>query len=610
MLSRLASAVLLLLGTPIAFSAEEGTFDLGTINVTATRTAQTADETIAPVTVITREDIEGSQAQSVADLLRDQPGISISNNGGQGKFTSVFLRGANSDQVLVLVDGVKVGSATSGTSAFEDLPLDLIERIEIVRGPQSSLYGSEAIGGVIQIFTRKGNGPLKPSFSLGGGSYGTRQGSAALSSDAGSGGWYSVGLSGFDTHGFPACKSSLTAGCYAIVPPGETDGYENESARLRAGWRFANGTEAEMNWLHTDGDNLYEGSYSNESKSVRQVLGASLGTTPLDAWHTALRAGQSQDDSDDFLNGIFVDRFNTQRRTLSWQNDIELAQGHQLVAGVDWQNDRVTSTTAYALTSRDDTGVFAEYLAKMGAHDIQLAVRRDNDQQFGAKSTGSVAWGYNLNPELRITASFGSAFKAPNFNDLYYPGFSNPSLRPEASHSVNVGLAGKAGAARWSLNTFETQVTDLIGLDAAYIPINIDSARIRGIEGVASARLLDWELRGNLNLLDPENQSTGADNGNVLPRRPKQAISLDANRSVGAWSGGVTVRAESYRYDDLANTIRLGGFTTVDLRTEYRVNKDWRMQARIQNLLNKDYETAYLYNQPGRGVYVMLRYQP
>ena len=610
MLSRPASAVLLLLGTPIASSADEGVFDLGTINVTATRMAQTADETLAPVLVITREDIERSQAQSVADLLRDQPGISISNSGGQGKYTSVFLRGTNSDQVLVLIDGVKVGSATSGTTAFEDIPLDLIERIEIVRGPQSSLYGSEAIGGVIQIFTRKGSGPLQPSLSVGGGSYGTGQGSAALSGDAGSSGWYSVGLSGFDTQGYAACKSSLTAGCYTIVAPGETDGYENQSGRLRAGWRLPNGTEAEVNWLHTDGDSMYESSYSNESRSVRQVLGASLSTTPLAVWQTTLRAGQSQDDSDDFLSGIFVDRFDTQRNTLSWQNSVEIAKGHQLVAGVDWQNDRVTSTTAYDVTSRDDTGVFAEYLMKLGAHDVQLSARRDNDQQFGTKNTGNAAWGYNLNADLRVTASFGTAFKAPTFNDLYYPGFSNPNLRPETSHSVNAGLAGKAGTERWSLNVFETQITDLIGLNAEYIPINIDTARIRGIEAVASTRLLDWNLHGNLNLLDPENQSTGPDDGNILPRRPKQAISIAADRSFEKWSAGATIRAESYRYDDLANTVRLGGFTTVDLRTEYRVNHDWRVLARVENLLNKDYETAYLYNQPGCSVYVMLRYQP
>ncbi|MEW6679137.1 MAG: TonB-dependent vitamin B12 receptor [Pseudomonadota bacterium] len=611
MLSRLTPAALLLLGTPLAFASEENSYALETIIVTATRTARTADETLVPVTVITRRDIERSQAQSVADLLSGQPGISVANNGGQGKATSVFLRGTNADHVLVLVDGVKIGSATTGTAAFQDIPTELIERIEIVRGPRSSLYGSEAIGGVIQIFTRKGGGSPQPAFSIGGGSHGTWQGSAALSGGAGSGGWYSLGLSAIDTDGFNACNGKPSpggAGCFTNEP--DKDGYRNLSGRLRAGWRFGNGTEAEVNWLRARGDNQYDGTTTNASESMQQVLGASLSFAPSTIWRASLRASQSQDDSDNFKDGVFKSRFNTRRDLFSWQNDIDLAKGQQLVAGVDWQDDHITSSTAYAVTSRSNTGVFAQYLAELGGHDVQLSARRDDNEQFGARTTGGAAWGYGLTPDLRLTASYSTAFKAPTFNQLYYPGFGNADLRPEQSRSLDVGINGKTGAGRWSLNLFETRVTDLIGFDASFTPVNIDSARIRGIEAVAATRFMDWDLRGNLTLLDPENQAAGANHGNVLPRRARQSLSLSADRDFGRWSAGATLRGAGRRYDNLANTIELDGYATLDLRAEYRLDKDWRLQARVENLFDKDYETAYLFNQPGRGAYLTLRYQP
>jgi vitamin B12 transporter len=608
-MQRNAVAALLagIMASPITAGADQ-TYQLDAVVVTATRTAETADETLAPVTVITHEDIVRSQAQSIEDLLRGQPGVTLSNNGGAGKTTNLYLRGTNEDHVLVLVDGVKIGSATTGFAAFQEIPLELIDRIEIVRGPRSSLYGSEAIGGVIQIFTKRGSGAARPTLAVGGGSHGTVQGAATLSGGFGSGGWYSLGLADFSTQGFNACKGSLTAGCFVIEP--DKDGYSNQSGRLRAGWRFADGTEAELNWLQANGRNAYDGSYSNEARTLQQVLGTRLGFKPTDAWHVDLRAGQSEDHSDGYLNGVFQSRFDTRRNTLSWQNDVVLKPGQQVVAGVDWQNDSIDSTTSYAVTSRDNTGLFAQYLAEFGRHSLQLAGRGDDNQQFGSTTTGSVAYGYALSDDLRLTASYGNAFKAPTFNELYYPGFGNAGLHPERSHSLDLGVEGKAGWGRWSLHAYETHITDLIAYDASYIPSNIDSARITGLEAEASARVYGWDLRGNVNLLDPVDDAPGANAGKLLPRRTRSALTLGADRSFGAWSMGATLRAEGGRYDDLANRTRLAGYATVDLRAEYRLDRAWRLQGKVENLFNKDYETAYLYNQPGRGFYVMLRYQP
>jgi len=599
----LSAAVLLLGSIPPVFAGDISE----PLIVTATRTAQTADATLATVTVITRADIERLQATSLQDVLRGTPGMDISNNGGQGKATSVFLRGANSDHVLVLIDGVKADSATLGTSSFQDIPIDQIERIEIVRGPRSSLYGSEAIGGVIQIFTRKGGGAFTPSFSIGAGSDQTYKASAGVSGgDKRS--WYNANLSGFTTAGIDACRGSLSAGCYAIEP--DKDGYRNSSGSLRAGYRFANDAEVEAHILRVQGHNKYDGSFVNESDIVQQAAGASLGYSPTDRWHASLLAGRSNDDSDDLLDGVFSGRFNTERDTLSFQNDISVADKHLITLGLNYQNDKVDSTTAYDVTARNDKGLFAQYQGSFGPQDVQFAMRGDDNGQFGHHGTGSAAWGYNLGDGLRLTASYGTAFKAPTFNQLYYPGFGNPNLKPETSRSAEVGLRGKPGWGSWSLNAYQTMVDQLIGSDANFNPANIDSARIRGIEAISSTHLAGWDISGNLTLLNPENRSGGANQGNVLPRRAKQTMSFDLDRAYGKLRFGTTLFAAGRRYDDLANTVELGGYATLDLRAEYAFTKDLLLQGRVGNALDKQYETAAYFNQPGRDFLLTLRYQP
>ena len=264
------------------------------IVVTATRTAQTTDESLAAVTVITREDIERQQARSMQDLLRGVTGISIANSGGPGKQTSLFMRGTASDQVLVLIDGVRSGLVSSGGAAYENIPIEQIERIEIVRGPRSSLYGSEAIGGVIQIFTRKGSKAqgFTPSFSFGGGSYGSVNGSVGLSG-RNKRGWFSTNISGQGTSGFNVCRVSGNAGCFATDPDKirDRDGYENVAGSMRAGYRFDNGLEVTGNFLRTEGKTEFDQGDSfpgfvspNRSKLMQQVFGGKVSYSPIKMW--------------------------------------------------------------------------------------------------------------------------------------------------------------------------------------------------------------------------------------------------------------------------------------------------------------------------------------
>lgn len=578
----------------------------GAVVVTATRTAQTADETLASVSVITREDIERRQVRSVQELLSAEPGVSIVNNGGLGKVTSIFMRGAESDHTLVLVDGLKVNSATSGGAAFQDIPIEQIERIEIVRGPRSSLYGSEAIGGVIQIFTRKGGGPLRPSFSATGGTHDYYNTSAGVSG-GGDNAWFNVYANALGTDGTNACRGSLTGGCFTNEP--DNDGYRNVSGSVRGGYRFDKDTELDLHWLRAEGDNEFDGSFQNQSKTTQEAFGGTFRFAPNTAWRSSLSTGRTQDASDNYKNQNFVGHFRTSRDSVSWQNDFTLSTQHLLTAGVDYQGEHVTSSTAYPVTSRNNNGIFAQHQGNFGAHRTELSLRRDDNEQFGHHTTGGVAWGYEFEKGPRLMASFGTAFKAPTFNELYFPTFGNSSLQPEESRSVEVGVSDTTTWGHWAINAFRTDVTDLIGT-SGNTQVNVDKARIEGIETRVGTTLHDWILGSQLTLLDPENRSSGSNYGKTLNRRAKESFSLDADRAFGSYRLGTSLRAAGRRYDDLANTRGLGGYTVVDLRGEYAIDKRWLLQARIENLFDKEYELAEFYNQPDRGFFLTLRYQP
>ena len=578
------------------------------IVVTPTRMAQTADESLASVSVVTRAQIEQRQSRTVEDALRGLPGLDFSNNGGRGRATQVFMRGTESDHVLVLVDGVKIGSATLGTAPFEHLPISEIERIEVVRGPRSSLYGSEALGGVIQIFTRKGGGELTPSFSVTGGSHETGEATVGLSG-GGANSWFNLSASGTDTQGTNACRGILNrAGCFVNEP--DDDAYRSVSGSARAGMRFENGAEVDAHYLRAESESFFDGGFVNESENMQQVLGASASFAPHEIWRALLAGGRSWDYSDNFLNGVKRSRFDSKRDTLSLQNDFTIAPRHVLTAGGDFQKDQVSSSTAYPVTSRDNYGVFGQYQAGLGRHDATLSLRRDDNEQFGGKTTGNVAYGYDFTDALRATAAYGTAFKAPTFNELYFPFFGDPSLRPETARSSEVGLSGDHPLGTWGINLFETRLNNLIAFDAARRrATNVDDARIRGLELQAGALLAGWTTHVNLTLLDPENRSRGANRGNVLPRRAEESLRLDADREFGRFGIGASILAAGKRYDDLANAAELDRYVTVDLRSQYKVTEKWAIQGRAENLLDRDYETAAFFNQPGRSVFVTLAYQ-
>ncbi|MDH5356090.1 MAG: TonB-dependent receptor, partial [Gammaproteobacteria bacterium] len=269
-------------------------------------------------------------------------------------------------------------------------------------------------------------------------------------------------------------------------------------------------------------------------------------------------------------------------------------------------------------TSRNNKSVFIQYQGKVSTHDLQIAVRKDDNEQFGSENTGSIAWGKELESGLMLTANYGTAFKAPTFNDLYFPAdsfsASNPDLIPEESASYEVGLGAKRNGTAWSLNLYETNIENLIVWveEPAWFwsPVNIGEAQIRGLEASLSTQLSSWQLNTNLSLLDPKNISDDANSGNQLPRRAKQTLSFDASKQYGEFKVGATVLAVGKRFDDLANTTELDSYNTIGLHIDYSVAKDWLLQGKVENLGDEEYQTAEGYNQAGRNFFITLRYQP
>ncbi len=612
----LALAITTALAAALPFAAQaqassDNADDLDEVIVTATRTAVTTDASLAAVEVIDSAAIERSQATSLTELLRGRAGINLSNQGGPGKLTSLFMRGAESDHVLVLVDGVRVGSATSGQAAFQDLPVAMIDRIEIVRGPRSSLYGSDAIGGVIQIFTRRDKGPAQFRFHVGAGSHGYREGGLGVGGSS-ERGWFGIDAGLQSTDGINACdpRAGLVgAGCFTSEP--DRDGYENHSFSARGGVNIGESVTLDAHALHASGHNEYDGSFVNNSDVVQQVIGAQLRWKASDRFDLRFNAGSNKDESDNYLNSAYSSTFTTRRDNASAQADIALADTQLLTLGVDWLRDRLDSTTKYVDTRRTDRAVFAQYQGRLGGNDLQLALRNDDNDQFGNKTTGTAAWGLSFADAWRVTASYGTAFKAPTFNELYFPGFGNPDLRPESSKTVEAGIAWRGERTSVRLDAFSTDVDDLIAFDIAiFLPNNIQHARLRGAELRVDSTLFGWNLGASASWLDPENRSDGPNRGNDLARRASETARLELDRAFGKFRLGFTGVAEGSRYDNLANTSELGGFATLDVRGEYAFAADWTLQARVANVFDRAYETAAFYNQPGREFFVTLRFAP
>ncbi len=601
-------SLLALLGGALACSSIVRASSSEEIIVTGTRTPLALDRLAASATIITRADIEKRQVNSLPELLKGVAGLDVTVSGGDGKVTDVRIRGTESDHVLVLVDGVRIGSATVGTTAFQHLPLAQIERIEIVRGPRSSLWGSEALGGVIHIFTRRGAGET-PRYSLdaGGGSYETVELSVGISGEYKDFD-YSAALSRFDSDGIDARRP--VQGPFGFSQP-DKDGYDNFSFHVRGGYRLSAAGELEAFILRAAGTTEFDGSFQDKTDFVQQVVGAAVSWRLLERWRTELRLSEACDETENFApSGAPASAFDTKRQQLSWQNDLSILDAHGLTLGLDYRQDEIQSSNRFAQTSRDNVGIYGQYSGNFHGHQLIASVRWDDDQVFGGKTTGGVGWSYRWREWLRLYASYASAYKTPSFNELFFPGFGNPALGPENADSYEAGLAGQHDVIGWSLRAYRTEVKDLIvtvfdPATADFSPQNVNKAEIVGVEAEFNFQWREWEAALAVEYLDPKDKASGS----RLPRRVKQRLSLDLSRALGRFILGGRLLAEGSRFNNAGARNPVSGFATLDLRAEYRLNDNIRFQAKLANLLDKQYETIDSYNSKDRNFFLSVHYQ-
>ncbi len=585
---------------------------LDEVVVTPNRTGETAGEALASVSVITRADIERAQTEDVVALLRREAGIDFGRTGGRGQQTSMFLRGTDSDHVLVMIDGVRVNPGTTGAYPWEQLPLSQVERIEIVRGPRAALYGSEAIGGVIQVFTRDNRGA---NARVHAGSFDTAGVTAGLG--GGKTTRYSLQVSAEDSGGFSA-KNANSDTAFATHDP-DDDGFDNRSVHLGLVRALGAHVELGLDLLHGEMENDFD---NGVSESRDSVIDARLGHQVSGNWHYDLALGITRNRLETDAAGAFArdTEIESERLSLEWINDWALASGALVTAGLAWREDRAenrdlgTGATQYD-EAIDNSAAFARLDQPLGAWDVELAARVDDHSSAGTEATGQLSLGRRIGERLTGYASAGTAFKAPSLSELYDDSFdsNNPDLEAESSRNVELGLRYRpANGHHLELSVFDNRIEDKIAFvagDAGYRLENIDEARIRGLETRYRGRAGGWHWRADLTLLDAEDADTDED----LLRRPERKLALGAGRD---FTGGAFVDAEllavsSHRdYIPAAGgTGDVDGYRLVSLSAGYPLGRHWELGARLENALDEDYELAAGYNAPERAAYLSLAYR-
>ena len=601
---------------PNGAHAADSTLD--PIVVTATRQPTRANELLADVSVIEREEIEAAGQSTLTELLGRQPGIQFSSNGGPGSTSSLYVRGTNAEHIVVLVDGIRVNSATLGSTSFSRMPLSQIDHIEILRGPASALYGADAIGGVIQIFTRKGDGGgAKFNAEAGYGTYGTSQLTAGVSGshqDL----QYSLQVSQNRTNGFSNVSDRKSK---AYNP--DNDGFSDASYSAKLAYRFTPDHEVGLKAFSSNGKNDYDSGFSAASarKDYRNDLTVSSYSAYsrnrfLPNWQSTLQIGQGVDDTEYKTNNVQTSAVRTIQDQYLWQNDITLPLGKALVAA-EWLDQKIRATQNYTENSRTIKSLLSGWGGSLGSHRWQLNVRHDDISGTGTKNTGTAGYGYQLTDTLRAYGSWGTAYKAPSLNDLYFPntagvGRGNPNLKPEYAHSGEVSMLWETASQNASLTYFENQIDNLIQWTETptgsffYVPNNVSKAKITGWTLAYRGRVGPFNLRGSVDLQDPRDESTG----NQLARRAREYGTIGAEYDIGRWSIGGELVSSGQRYSDTDNLQRMGGYTLVNLNGNYRLDKDFSLFARVNNLFDKHYELAQYYGTSGANVFVGIRYQP
>ena len=567
--------------------------------VTATRTEQPLADLVADVTLIDRETLENSGATALADVLARVPGIEISRNGGPGTTTSVFLRGAETRFTAVFIDGIRVDSQSTGGAAWEAIPLGLIDRIEVLRGPAGAVYGSDAIGGVVQIFTKKGEGAPKPYVGMGIGSLRSTHLEAAISGADGAID-YALGVQNETSLGFNARP-------IASANP-DRDGYRSNSGYARVGAQLNRDQRLEATLLGSNMNSGYDANLSKDDRNLHRLYAAGLN------WSARWNEGYSTrvsvtESSDHYTTQPNPYQTNTRVRGYLFQNEWKRGAANW-TAALERREDQLQN--APIDRSRSQDALALGYGLRWQAHTVQLNLRHDRDSEFGSHNTGSAAYGYAITPAWRATVSAGTAFRAPTLYQRFSE-YGLASLQPETSRNLEAGLRYQQGSSLFSVVAYRNTVDNLInfgGAGACSSPYgcyaNTGHARYEGLTFTGEQRVDTVLLRGSLDVQDPKDLVTGKQ----LARRAREHGTFSAETRLARWNLAAEAQWSGRRFDNAANTVTLGGYTLFNLRASTDIAPDWKLLARLNNLADKSYQLANTYATPGRSVYLGLIWAP
>lgn len=594
------------------------------IIVTATRYGVPSNDVLADYGYIGPEEIARAVQSSLPELLQQQRGVQIQTYGGSGGLASVYLRGSANNQALVLIDGVRTESSTLGGAVWSTIPVALIDHIEIIFGPQSTFYGADALGGVIQIFTKKGEGPTQFSASSGYGSYGTAINNASISgsTDDVNKIRYSLGVSQENSAGFNTVASNNPS--YKRYP-NSSSAYTREGFMSQLSQDWAPGQEFGLKVLATRDTYQYPG-YSGVyrvpemNQQVGNLFVGSIYSKNkiTQNWQSLLQISNSTNNAQS-ITSTSNDPINTPQNDFLWQNDIRLGDDILQVLGerrIQYVNANYSksvtglSNNTSLNTSRTTDSVAASYQLKRGSNLVTAALRNDVISNYGSQSTGSIAYGYFFTKELRANINYGTGFRAPTFNDLYYPGYGNSNLQPETNKNVEGGLHYEGKTYDLHVVGYQNQIQNLIiplqcnFQSSGYCPTNFAKTRITGGSFGGNARLEAVTLRASYDLMNAINMGTGLQ----LPYRAKNTANIGADYRLVKTDLGVNLTLAGIRYANASNTQAMGGYALMNLYASHELTPEWSVFAKWNNLFNAQYQLSYGYLTPGSNVFVGLKY--
>ncbi len=593
--------------------------------VTASRTAQPLGDVVADVTIIDRDVIERSGASGLADVLARVPGIEIARNGGVGNSTSVFIRGGESRHTVVLIDGVRVDSqSTSGGANWQAIPLAQVDRIEIVRGPTSAVYGSDAASGAIQIFTKKGQSGFSPAVTLGYGSYNTQKIEVSASGATGSVD-YLVGIAQTSSDGFnvrPVVGQNL-----------DSDAYKSLNVNFKLGFQIDPIHRIETSMLNHENDAQYDSGLTRDFRRINtlQTVGVQWLAKWTDNYSTRLSVSESVDRGEDGLNGSTlrppIDQ--TKIYGIAWQNNVQIG-AHSINATLETKTDQflllgttglptgVTSLTRDK--SQDSFALGYGWIA--GAHALQLNSRSDRDSEFGRKLTGSAAYAYAITPALKISGSAGTSFRVPTLYQRFTVFAPPTALLPEEGRNVELGLRYAEGTSNYGVVTYRNKMTNLLTFVTGNGPCpngkapvllanrgcyaNTALAEYTGFTFSGSETIGNYRFFGSLDIQSPRDTTLNRQ----LPRRAKQHATFGVDARLGEWTLAADVLLSAKRYDNAANTTELPGYGLVNLSASTPLTKDWKALVRVENLADKVYQTAATFATARRSLFVSVTWAP